>query len=146
MVRNATEQDIQAILDLSREFWKFTRYTEAFDEETTLPMIILSMDHDLMLVNEVDGRVNGFLAAIKAPLLASSEAMQAVELAWYIEPQKRGGAIGIRLIQEMETKAREQGIKYFNMASMQSSMPDVINRMYDKMDYVHSETIYTKIL
>jgi hypothetical protein len=32
------------------------------------------------------------------------------------------------------------------MVSMQSSMPEEVNALYEKMGYEHSETSYTKVM
>ena len=146
MIRDAIELDINKILDLADAFWQHTIYTEAFERDQTQIMIEMSLACNLLIVNETDGVVDGFLAALSAPLLASTQAMQAIELAWYVDPSLRGKTVGVRLIKTMESKAKAQGIKYFNMASMQSSMPEAINSMYTKLGYDHTETTFTKIL
>lgn len=142
MIRDALPEDFDRILDLCGEFWKHTLYTEPFDRDHTLNMVNMAYDHDLLLVA---GDCAGFMAAVKAPLLGSSVGMQAIEVAWYVDPDARNGRYGIGLIKRMEDKVKEQGIKYWNMISMESSMPEKINSMYEKMSYNRSETTFTKV-
>jgi GNAT superfamily N-acetyltransferase len=146
MIRKAFESDFDSIVELSREFWKHTMFEEPFEEEHTLKMVEMAREHGLLAVLEVDGSVEGFAAGVSSFLLASTQAKCGTELAWYLSPDHRGGKNGVALLQFMEQLAKEQGIKYWNMASMQSSMPDYVNRLYEKMGYTHSETTYTKVL
>lgn len=145
MIRDATKEDFHRILSLCADFWKYTVYDEPFDADHTLVMVELAFEHGLLIVSQGESGVNGFMAAVKAPILASPNAMQAIELAWYVDPSARNGKAGIQLIKVMEEKVKSQGIKYWNMLSMQSSMPDRVNAMYRKLGYNHTETTFTKV-
>jgi N-acetylglutamate synthase-like GNAT family acetyltransferase len=146
MIRLATEDDFPAIIELCREFWTHTQFSEDFDAEHCLGMVKLSHDHELLAVLVVNDIVQGFCAAVKSFLLASTQAMTATELAWWVNPDHRGGKNGVVLLQFMEQLAKDQGIKYWSMVSMESSMPETINRMYERLGYTKSETIYTKVI
>lgn len=146
MIRLATQEDFEAILDLSEEFWKHTMFTEEFDREHTLLMIEQAFAHGLLAVAEIDNAVVGFVAGIKSFLLASTQSIMGTELAWWVNEKHRGGKSGIGLLRFIEELAREQGIKYWTMISMESSMPEYANRLYEKMGYKKSETNFTKVL
>lgn len=146
MIRLATEEDFPAILELCRGFWSHTRYNEEFDDEQCLIMIEYTHSQGLCIVLEVDGEVCGFMAAIKSLLLASTQAEQATEMGFWINPEQRKGRNGVVLIRFMEQLAKEQGIKYLNLVAMESSMPEDIKRLYEGLGYEKSETVYTKVI
>lgn len=146
MIRSATIDDFDEILDLCEEFWTHTQFVEVFDREHTRLMVKMAYDHGLLCVLEIQDKIVGFCAGIKSFLLGSREAQTGTELAWWVDPDNRGGRNGIKLLEFMEDLAKMAGVKYWNMVSMQSSMPDTINRLYDKMGYSLEETTWTKVL
>lgn len=147
MIRRAEIEDFPQILELAREFWQQTQFkSEPFNDEHCTNMIEMAHSHDLLAVLDVGGVVVGFSAAVKSYLLASIEALTATELAWWVSPDHRGGRNGYSLLKYMEYLAKESGVKYWNMASMESSMPDIVNNMYERLGYKKSETVYTKVI
>lgn len=145
MIRAATEDDFEQILDMSALFWLDTQFDEPFERDHTWHMVNLAFEHGLLAVVEIDSRCVGFCAGVKSPILGSSKTFGATELAWYVYPEHRKGKNGIALLLFMEKLVQEQGIKYWTMVSMQSSMPEQVGAMYERMGYVHSETCYTKV-
>ncbi len=145
MIRVATKEDISTILDLCEEFWKHTLYEEKFDRDHTELMVNMAFEHGLLVVLDIDG-VIGFIAGIKSFLMASKEALTGTELAWWVNPEYRKGRKGIDLMLFIERLAKDQGIKYWNMISMESSHPEVANKIYEHLGYSKSETSYTKVL
>ena len=146
MIRKATKEDFDDILRLSAEFWLHTQFSEPFDAEHTRNMVQLAHDHQLLAVVDVDHAIVGFCAGICAPLMASPHAVAGTELAWWVDPSHRGGKNGIALLQFMEQLAKDAGVKYWTMVTMESSMPEIVGRMYEKLGYHKSETSYTKVL
>ena len=145
MIRLATEKDFDTILDMCDEFWGHTQFDEAFDRNHTLDMVALSHDHGLLVVAD-DGEVFGFMAAIKSPLLGSRLAWMATELAWWVNPRKRGKLVGVQLVSALESLCIKQEVKYLNLAYMESSMPVQVRALYEKLGYTLQETLYTKVL
>lgn len=146
MIREATANDFPAILNLSAEFWRHTMFSEPFEPEHTELMVQMASDHGLLAVLEMDSEVVGFAAGVASYLMGSTQAKCGTELAWWVSPSHRHGKNGVALLLFMERLAKEQGIKYWTMVSMQSSMPDYVNALYEKMGYALSETSYTKVL
>jgi len=143
MIRKADKFDFEAILDLSEEFWKSTIYTEKFDRDHTKVMVEMAHSCGLLAVIDLGGVV-GFCAAVKAPIIGSPLALGATELAWYVKPDHRGGRKGIELMKFMEDLAADEGVKYFTMVAMHSSME--VGSIYERLGYKKSETSYTKVL
>jgi len=145
MIRTATPDDFDQILDMASRFWLETQFTEPFERDHTVNMVQMAYDHGLLAVVEIEGQCVGFCAGIKSFILGSTKALCATELAWWLNHEHRSGKNGVALLLFMEGLVKEQGIKYWTMVSMQSSMPEVVGRMYEKLGYVHSETCYTKV-
>ena len=145
MIRLAEDKDLDSILRMAADFWLQTQFNEPFEAEHTRHYVQMAFDQGLLAVVEIDGENVGFCAAIKSFILGSTKAYGATELAWWLDPEHRKGKNGIALLLFMEGLVKEQGIKYWTMVSMQSSMPEQVGRMYERMGYVHSETSYTKV-
>ena len=145
MIRKATIDDIDQILVMSDNFWEETIYDEPFIPEDTRIMVNMALEHGLLAVVDLEGVV-GFVAGVKAPLLANHSVLSGTELAWWIEPDYRKGRLGIDLMLYIENLAKMQGIKYWNMVSMESSNPEVANKIYSRLGYIKTETSYTKVI
>lgn len=145
MIRLATPKDFDAILKMSAEFWTHTQFKEEFEPDAAIGLIELSHSQELLAVVDVDGDIVGFCSAVKAPLMGSTKSLSASELAFWVNPGSRGGT-GVKLLRFMEQQAKSQGVKYFNMALMKSSMPEKIEQLYLKMGYTPQETTYTKVI
>jgi GNAT superfamily N-acetyltransferase len=146
MIRDATKEDFDQILDCCEEFWAYTRYKEPFCREHTRMYVQMAYDHGLLAVVDIDEIIVGFVAGVKSALMGNPDVLTGTELAWWISPGHRKNMHAIKLLKFIEGKAQEAGIKYWNMVSMQSSMPEEVNALYEKMGYEHSETSYTKVM
>ena len=145
MIRDAKETDFDAILDMCEQFWGHTSYSEPFERDHVLKMVEIAFEQGLLIVLDAEG-VQGFIAGVYSPLLGSSQAMAGTELAWWVNPVLRGSGVGFRLLRAMEYKARRNGIKYWNMASMKSSDDSHANSIYERAGYKLNETLYQKVL
>jgi N-acetylglutamate synthase-like GNAT family acetyltransferase len=146
MIRNGTVEDIPQIVEMARVFWKETIYDEPCCDDTVAMMAQMCIDQGLMSVAEVDGKVEGFACGVLAPLLANAEVLMGSEVAWWVNPEHRQGKIGVGLLLALEKQAKEQGIKYWNMVFMESSMPREVEEIYKKMGYRKNEVSYTKVI
>lgn len=145
MIREATPEDFPAILDMCETFWAHTQFDEPFERDHTLKMVQMAYDHELLIVVD-DGGVCGFMAAIKSYLLGSTQAKTATELAWWVNPEKRGKMYGVGLVSTLERLCKQQEVKYLNLAYMQTSMPETVRKLYEHLGYELQETVYTKVL
>jgi L-amino acid N-acyltransferase YncA len=147
MVRDGTEKDIPRIIEMSREFWQKTDFKDVeFEPDMVDTMSRKCIDDGLMVVLESRGKIEGFACGIKNYLLASSKAVVGTELAWWVDPKCRTGRNGINLLLELEKKAKKEGVRFWNMVFMESSMPEEIEGIYKRMGYRICETVYMKEL
>lgn len=146
MTRDGEERDIPTIVDMAREFWKQTMYDEDYDGEHVAAMARYAMGQGLLAVLEIEGKVEGFTAGIAGPILGNPNVLQGTEIAWWVNPESRRGRHSLDLLHHIENQARAQGVKYWNMISMESCAPHVAERIYVSQGYTHSETSYTRVL
>jgi hypothetical protein len=146
MIRAGTREDVPQIVDMGRVFWKETIYKEDFEPETVSELFNTCIDHGLMSVLEIDDKLEGFACGLKTPLIANSKVFLGTEVAWWVNPDHRQGKNGIGLLMALEKQAKEQGIKYWNMAYMQSSMPEKVEEIYKQFGYEKNEVIYSKVI
>lgn len=146
IIRRGTESDIGAIVEMARGFWSLTIYDDEFCTETVTEMVELCMKAGLMSVVEVDGKLVGFACGMKGPLLGNSAVSCGIELAWWIDPKYRNESHGVNLLMNLEQQARDAGIKYWSMVYLCSSMPDIVEKIYEKLGYNKSEVTYMKVL
>lgn len=146
MVRDGNKNDLPAVVEMSKEFWRHTMYQEEFEPEYVEHMASLAIEHGLLAILEVGGVIEGFTAGLKTPLLGSSTILGGCEIAWWVNPAARKGRNGIALMQHIEKMARAQGVKYWNMIVMESCQPEVGAAIYERLGYKKSETTYTRIL
>lgn len=146
MIRAGQKSDIPAIVTMASEFWGHTIYTEPVCPESVSLMANHCIDNGLMSVLEIDGEVVGFASGVKGPLLGNNSVMAGTEIAWWVDPDHRSGKNGVALLKHIEGLAKEAGIKYWNMAYMESSMPEQIKSIYEKLGYQQTEVIYSRVL
>ena len=147
MLRDGCSKDLKAIIAMSKDFWQHTQFKdEEFQPEMVEGMALKSIDDGLCLVYEVESVVVGFICGVKGCLLANGDVAVGSEIAWWVDPSHRDTGAGLKLLKGIERKAKSLGIKYWSMIYMQSSMPESIKRIYDKMGYELSESLHTKVL
>ena len=146
MIRKGTDADIPRIVEMSKSFWANTIYNEPACDDSIASMAELCISQEMMAVVEISGDVVGFCCGVKGPLLGNHEAVSGTEIAWWVDPEHRSGRNGVSLLKFTENLAREAGVKYWNMVYMESSMPDTIRLIYEKMGYKQTEVTYSRVL
>lgn len=144
-LRLAEPEDFEGILVLCEKFWTAAGYTEPFEVEHAINTLQLSADQGLLAVADT-GRIIGFIGAVKSFSLGSTRLIHATEFAWYIEPEQRGSGIGPKLLVFMEKEAQKQGASVLVMANTESSQPEKVATLYEKLGYSVSETLFKKAI
>ena len=147
MIRDCEEKDIPALIAMSKTFWQHTLYKdEEFQEEAVERMIEATMKDNLCIVYDVEGTAQGFVCGLKGYLLANFDIQIGTELAWWVNENHRNSTAGLKLLKAIEKRAKNIGIKYWNMAYMQSSMPESVKKIYESMGYKKNESLYSRKL
>lgn len=145
MIRAAKKSDFEKILPLCARFWKETEFDEPFDSEQPLNILELAHNYQLLAVAEKNGEIVGVSAGVKSPLLGNSTVFSGIEMVWWIEPEHRG-RLGAKLFAYMEILAKQAGIKYWCMSSLQSSNPHRVNAFYERRGYHLTEMTFMRRL
>jgi predicted N-acetyltransferase YhbS len=146
MIRHATKDDYPAIEKHAEAFWVHAPFDVPYKKGSAIFYMDIALDQGLLLVAEIDDQIVGFAAGALSPLMGNNDYLNGSELAWWIEPEYRGGRLGIQLMKGLENAAREAGCTFWNMIYMESCMPEAIEGMYQKMSYQRKETTYGKRL
>jgi len=141
-VKIATLEDLPEIADMSMKFIATTGYAFFSDRETI----------ERLIANLITGEQNekiiifqpgvGFLAGCATPFLFGPHLL-ATEIAWWVEPDKRGSGAGAEFLSAFEYWAKEKaGCSMINMVCLD----DGLSRFYEDKGYKLYERAYMKVL
>ncbi len=109
-IRDASPFDIPAILDMLRSYRRLTPLpflAEADDAEYVTKMLTeLMAGKGLVLIADKDG-IAGMLIAVISSSMWSPKHMMMTEMAYWVEPDCRGGTMGYRLLAEYKKRGDE---------------------------------------
>lgn len=147
MIRQATTQDVPAVVSMSRKFYGTTDYiaTEPFDADTVWDLTELLISTGVMLVAEVEGDVVGMAGALIAPGLFNRHISVATEVVWWVDPNCTRHGVGQKLFKALESHCRIKGARRLQMVKLRTS-PEHVGTMYEQAGYPLSEISYTKVL
>lgn len=148
IVRNATEQDIDALAVMAREFLAYSAYGTMIapsdvDIRTGISSIV---NAGSMFVAEVEGRIVGVVAGALAPMWFAPSIVCAVELAWWVDPAHRMSRIPFCLMRALEEWAVASGARLLCMSELVINGETPIARMLGRMGYVNTERTHVKEL
>lgn len=109
-IRDASPFDIPDILGMLRSYRRLTPLpflAEADDAEYVTQMLTeLMAGKGLVLIADKDG-IAGMLIAVIAPSMWSPKHLVMTEMAYWVEPECRGGTMGYRLLAEYKQRGDE---------------------------------------
>ena len=146
MVRQATEQDIEQLTAMARDFIGYSAYgtmIEPSDDDihAGISAIIRSGG---MFVAEVEGKVVGAIAGAIAPMWFAPSIVCAIELAWWVDPANRMTRIPFRLMAALEGWAKNAGAKFLCMSELVVDGETPIAKMLARMGYINTERSHVK--
>ena len=138
IVRKATPVDVPILLDMLRRYRRLTPLAflaEADDAEYVTKLLTEIMaGKGVAIVVDNDGVVGMLIASI-APSIWSPKHLLMTELAYWVEPESRGGTAGYRLLAEYkkigEQMKEEKRICNFLISKMSNSP----NLQYQKFGF-----------
>lgn len=147
-IRPATETDIEAIVTMARHFIAFAPHASIaeYDDLDLMTATHACMQNGLVLVAEQEGAVVGMLFGVLTGIWFAPKTTWAVELAWWVQPEARGGTAGIRLVTAFQDWAREQGAKLVAMSSLHLDHDTRVSSVLERMGFSPSEHTYIKRL
>ena len=149
MIRRATKADIPALTFMGRKFFEESGFGAemVFDEESlrkTLEHLLDSDDGVVFIAIGANGRPIGGAGAMAYPYYFNLACRAGQELFWWIDPEIRGGLVGIRLLHALEAWAKERGCRTFTMISLPAIGDSPAARIYPRMGYRPSEHSFIK--
>lgn len=148
MIRQATRADVPAIVDMAMRFYAVSGYERIapIAKESAAGIVLVCIDAGVMLVAErEDGSIAGMVCLHIEPYLFNIDTTIAQEIAWWIEPDARGGMLAARLLKAAEAAAREAGASVLRMGVLHDSPPQAA-ALYERMGYSPSDRAYLKVI
>lgn len=145
MIRPATRADIPRIVEMAQRFYDASEYPAVFGpmaKESAAGLAIITMDTGILLVADEGGEVVGMVCLFVEPFLFNPERTIASELAWWIEPEHRGGLLAARMLRAVNAACDAIGA-IPRMATLAGSPPQA-RALIERMGYAHTESYYTR--
>lgn len=161
-IREAVEADVPAIVAMGERFLGSSHYGDLFPPAPgRLEAVVrAALEHGVVLLAEALGdtladdygdtgiaqsvEVVGMLVLVALPHPFSGEVI-GDELAWWVNPEHRGGRAGHKLLRSAEAWARQNGVVALKMSAPTDSDDSVDGYLY-RTGYVAVETAYLKRL
>lgn len=145
MIRDATVNDIPALLDMGMRFHAGSAYAKLIEPsrlavQATLKSLI-ELPIGCVIVDERDGALVGAILGVLVPHFITGQQI-ATELSWWVDPEHRGA--GLRLMERLEEWARDRGAKFITMVEPPENPR--VGQLYERHGYMLLEKSYMKAL
>lgn len=147
MIRQATHDDIDAIVEMARKFYATTSYAEwaEFCPDSAGALAATMIDSGTMLLADDGDKLLGMVGVFVVPFMFNREKVSAHEVIWWVEPEARSTGAGVKLLDAVEPMCKEIGVGAIQMMHLSNSPPQA-GALYESRGYKHSETSYTKVI
>jgi GNAT superfamily N-acetyltransferase len=139
MVRIAQPEDLELVMGLVSKFLETTDYKDMADmkkiEELVLHFLTAPKEDKIILLYED----YGFIAGMVGPFPYGRQKV-ATEMAWWVEPTKRGKKAGSALLEAFEFWGKKLNCDFVSM----SCLDDKVAKFYEKSNYKLYERTYIK--
>ncbi len=142
MIRLATLDDVPALVAMGQQFAETPEYAPilTLDPQVAAAMasMLIQSDDALVLVDEPEGQhVVGMIAFLLTPHLMSGELL-ALEVVWWVNPEKRSD--GVKMLRIAEAWAKDRGAHAVQLIAPSAR----VERFYQVMGYRRVEVAYQK--
>lgn len=146
-IRSATREDVPAIVAMGERFYAASGYESIAPvaRESIAGLALLTMESGVMLVAEADGELVGMVSLFLEPFTFNPAVTLATELAWWIEPDHRGGMLAVRMMAALEESCRAKGAQWVRMATLATSPPQA-SAIYERLGYQPGDRYYMRAL
>lgn len=145
MIRELTEQDLPLCLEMGREFHARSKVPGSFvDAQWLLSWrTIIRTGTGGILGKFIDRKLVGVIGWLSSPDLNDGLPVWS-EAFWYVFKEHAGH--GLRLLLEMEKRAKYLGVSRISMVHLESINPEDTAKLYTRLNYQKTETVYLKEL
>lgn len=145
MIRGATIADVPRLVEMAKRFHGETVYSAILPfSDASVEQAMTSFignETAVVFVMEAEGEIVGAIGGIMGPhFVSGTKAMS--ELFWWVDPEHRGS--GSKLLSTFEKYAKECGASFISMIAPPEARQ--VEKLYDRMGYHRSESIYMKDL
>lgn len=144
IIREATGDDMPALVRLGKQFAEVSPYAEYYDEMQLVSAIyrLLSMETAACFVAQKGNHIVGFIYGIASTLWFNQFVPYVAELAWWVDPKYRG-TTGHRLLASLEQWASEKGAVILSLSQL-DTLDTNLQPMLERRGYRKTESTLTK--
>lgn len=147
MIRQATTNDIPAIVEQSREFYATTDDAKhvPFCAETVEDLAhMLVLEHIMLVAVNADGVQQGMIGVFVAPGMFNRSFHGAHEVVWYVSPEHQGAGVGRALLNAADEERKRRQCWKFEKATLATS-PKIAGEILLKAGFIRSYDSYMKV-
>ncbi len=147
MIRRARLFDAGKIVPLTKKFYVQTSYarTNTFDDDTVFELTTKLIQHGIMFVVELEGKLVGVMGVSVHPFLFNKNELVSGEIIWWVEPEAQGAGWGKKLLLTVDAECKTWGLKSSQLFLMADS-PPIARQLYESIGYKLTELCFTKEL
>ena len=144
-VREAKHEDIVHFLGMAREFAILA--DEPFDRESTAQHVewMIEQDNTIALIAFDGDAAVGICGGIVFPTFWDNSKLTATETWWFVREDWRGTGAGLRLMDALESWAKQAGAWRLSMMTIVGIAPGV-EKIYARRGYRERENTFVKEL
>lgn len=151
MIRDAEIEDIPELMVLLKKFHAESNAKPSglnYDKKSVVSHLfeMIFSPTSLILVAEIEGVLVGLIGAVSVPWMGDKTQFQVVETYYYIDKNHRGKPTSLKLIKEMEKRAKDSGAKNIVLMSMKNDRQEKTNNFYSRLGFNELETSFYKEL
>lgn len=146
MIREATQDDIAAIVRMAGEFATVAKFSMGFDADDTASFVqslIYDVDRTIIVAVDKDSKIVGMIAGALSPWMLNFSSTMATELAWWVDEKSRGTTVGPRLLKEFIKWAKNYGAITISISHMKGvGSEDKMVGMYKRLGFIPREVAH----
>ncbi len=148
MIRPATMEDIDTLLDLAEEFYALTDMADiySFNRKSTrfLLKAFIETPDAVLLVAEIEGCVIGGIGGQLMPATYNFDKKMMFENFWFIGNDYRGKCNPLKMLKAFEKASKDLGACMILMGAYHHLKFNALTALYGKAGYSPTETIFIK--
>lgn len=147
VIRQATERDFDALLEMGRAFNIEAGYAEdvPFDRPSFARTLEALAKANLLLVADKGSGAIGMAGADVAPAICNHSVLLSREAFWYVLPEHRLG-LGGQILAALEGCAKAYGARIFDVIAEEGKRSLALARLYRARGYSPAEITFRKVL
>ena len=147
-IRKATKEDVIDLAILGKQFVKESQNELlGWNSSKVYDSLLDAVGRDDfgIFVLCADTEVVGMFLCFVTPCFFS-DVKQAVEIAWYVDPEHRGSKRALQMLEMYEQWAKEHDAVCVNLVNLDVLRGDKVAKLYNRMGYKLVENTFTKEL